>query len=350
MVGSVFPPLSPGTCVISLEFVSTVSTGFDMDRTEFTTVDTHTGGEPTRIVLGGIEDSAVAGGSVRERRDQFAATADDVRALLMQEPRGHADMFGAVPVPTDRGDLGVFFMDTDGYLDMCGHGLIGVVTALVERGALEAGPELTVETPAGLVDVTVETADGVVERVAFQNVGCYVCGAVTVERDGVPVEGHVVYAGNYFLVVDADSLGVSLDSADIATCIEPALALRRTVNDTDPVDPVTGRSVTVTAVELTAAGDRSCVVFADGSVDRSPCGTGTCARLTLHHADGDLAVGERVSVTGPVGSTFEGYITDTHVTGGVTVTTPVVSGTAHVTGEHTFYRDPNDTLGSFTVS
>lgn len=323
-----------------------------MDRTEFSTVDTHTGGEPTRIVVGGIDDAAVAGASVRERRDQFAATADEVRTLLMQEPRGHADMFGAVPVPTDRADLGVFFMDTDGYLDMCGHALIGVVTALVERGDLPTDPELTVETPAGLVDVTVETADGVVRRVAFENVECYVCGTVAVELDGVPVEGQIVYAGNYFVVIDADSLGVGLDGSDATQCIEPALTLRRKTNDTSPVDPVTDRPMTVSAVELTAGKerDRSCVVFADGSVDRSPCGTGTCARMTLHHADGDLAVGERVSVTGPVGSTFEGYISDTRVTDGVTVTSPVVSGTAHVTGEHTFYQQPDDTLGGFTVS
>ncbi|AJF25470.1 proline racemase family protein [Haloarcula sp. KBTZ06] len=323
-----------------------------MERTEFITVDTHTGGEPTRIVLDGIEADTLAGETVRERRDRFAATADGVRKLLMQEPRGHADMFGAVPVPTDRADLGVFFMDTDGYLDMCGHGLIGVVTALVERGELPETRELTVETPAGLVDVTVEIADGVVHRVAFENVDSYVCETITVEQDGIPVEARIVYSGNYFAVVDAESLGVTLDGEDATQCIEPALALRRAVNDVAPDDPVTGSSVTVSAVELTAGGDsdRSCVVFADGSIDRSPCGTGTCARLTLHHVDGDLAVGERVEVTGPVGSAFEGYISETNVDDGVTVTSPVVSGTAHITGDHTFYRDDDDTLGSFTLT
>ncbi len=261
-------------------------------------------------------------------------------------------MFGAVPVPTDRADLGVFFMDTDGYLDMCGHGLIGVVTALVERGELPETRELTVETPAGLVDVTVEIADGVVHRVAFENVDSYVCETITVEQDGIPVEARIVYSGNYFAVVDAESLGVTLDGEEATQCIEPALALRRAVNDVAPDDPITGSSVTVSAVELTAGGDsdRSCVVFADGSIDRSPCGTGTCARLTLHHVDGDLAVGERVEVTGPVGSAFEGYISETNVDDGVTVTSPVVSGTAHITGDHTFYRDDDDTLGSFTLT
>ncbi|NLV05167.1 proline racemase [Haloarcula rubripromontorii] len=321
-----------------------------MERTEFITVDTHTGGEPTRIVLDGVEADTLSGETVREKRDRFAATADNIRKLLMQEPRGHADMFGAVPVPTDRADLGVFFMDTDGYLDMCGHGLIGVVTALIEQGELPETPELTVETPAGLVDVTVEIADGVVRRVAFENVDSYVCETVTVEQDGNPVEARIVYSGNYFAVVDADSLGVTLDGEYATQCIEPALELRRAVNDATPEDPVTGARVAVSAVELTASGDRSCVVFADGSVDRSPCGTGTCARLTLHHADGGLAIGERVEVTGPVGSTFEGYISDTSVANGVTVTSPVVSGTAHITGEHTFYRTDDDTLGSFTLA
>ncbi|KOX91642.1 proline racemase [Haloarcula rubripromontorii] len=321
-----------------------------MERTEFITVDTHTGGEPTRIVLDGVEADTLSGETVREKRDRFAATADNIRKLLMQEPRGHADMFGAVPVPTDRADLGVFFMDTDGYLDMCGHGLIGVVTALIEQGELPETPELTVETPAGLVDVTVEIADGVVRRVAFENVDSYVCETVPVEQDGNPVEARIVYSGNYFAVVDADSLGVTLDGEYATQCIEPALELRRAVNDATPEDPVTGARVAVSAVELTASGDRSCVVFADGSVDRSPCGTGTCARLTLHHADGGLAIGERVEVTGPVGSTFEGYISDTRVANGVTVTSPVVSGTAHITGEHTFYRTDDDTLGSFTLA
>ncbi|EMA09254.1 proline racemase [Haloarcula vallismortis] len=321
-----------------------------MEQTEFTTVDTHTGGEPTRIVLDGIEADTLAGATVEERRDRFAATSDDIRKLLMQEPRGHADMFGAVPVPTDRADLGVFFMDTDGYLDMCGHGLIGVVTALIEQGELPETPELTVETPAGLVDVTAEITDGVVRRVAFENVDSYVCETVTVEQDGDPVAARIVYSGNYFAVVDADTIGVTLDCEDATQCIGPALELRRAVNDVAPKDPLTGSSVTVSAVELTARDDRSCVVFADGSVDRSPCGTGTCARLTLHHVDGDLATGERVEVTGPVGSTFEGYITDTSVNDGVTVTKPVVSGTAHITGEHTFYRTDDDTLGSFTLT
>lgn len=324
-----------------------------MEHQEYTTIDTHTGGEPTRIILDGIDTAALDGESVRDRRDQFAATSDGVRELLMQEPRGHADMFGAVPVPTDRADLGVFFMDTDGYLDMCGHGLIGVVTALVERGDLAATAELTVETPAGLVGASVEMADGEVRRVEFENVDSYVCESVSVDLNGVPVAGNIVYAGNYFVVIDAESIGVELDGTAVNQCVEPALALREAVNATNPTDPVTGETVTVAAVEITAAradDDRTCVVFADGSVDRSPCGTGTCARMTLHHATGDLAVGERMRATGPVGSVFEGYLSETRAQNGITITSPVVAGSAHVTGEHTFYRTDGDTLGGFTLS
>lgn len=129
---------------------------FDNVRTDvsFTTVDTHTAGEPTRILLDGLDRSTLTGDSVRAKRESFAEQYDPVRELLMREPRGHDDMFGAVVVEShdDEADIGVFFMDSDGYLDTCGHGTIGVVSALVELGHLPAEPTIYVETPAGVVE------------------------------------------------------------------------------------------------------------------------------------------------------------------------------------------------------
>lgn len=323
-----------------------------MESLEFKTVDTHTGGEPTRIVVDGIDLPVIDSESVRATRDQFAANRDWIRELLMQEPRGHADMFGAVPVPSDDADLGVFFMDTDGYLDMCGHGLIGVVTALVERGEIPARSDLTVETPAGVVDIDVEFDGDHVHRVAFENVPSYVCARSTVDVDGAAVPVTVVYAGNYFALVEASDLGLTVDGVAVAHCVAPALAFRDAVNAAGVTDPVTGESVTVAATEVSSTTgdvDRTCVVFADGSVDRSPCGTGTCARMTRLHTDGNLAVGETFRTRGPAGATFEGVLLGTATDGATTVCHPRIAGTAYVTGEHTFYRQSRDTLESFIM-
>ncbi|SEP27834.1 proline racemase [Halogranum amylolyticum] len=324
----------------------------------FTTVDTHTAGEPTRIVLDGIDRSALVGDSVRAKRDSFAENYDWVRELLMKEPRGHDDMFGAVVVDPqhDTTDLGVFFMDSRGYLDMCGHGTIGVVSALLELGRLSPQESIDVETPAGIVEAEPQYTDTGVESVRIQNVRSFVYDETTVPvsfRES-PLHVDVVYAGNFFALVDGDQLDVPVETTHTDELVERGLEIRDAVNDElDIVHPLTGESDAVSITEIYGSDadvDHSIVVFGDGQVDRSPCGTGTCAKMTLLHETGKLALDEPYLHQSVIGTRFEGRLVDVEERDGVTLTTPTITGSARITGRHTFVKDPKDSLTGFSLS
>lgn len=323
-------------------------------------VDTHTGGEPTRIVTGGLNIAQFAGGSVREQRDRFRAENDSVRKLLMKEPRGHDDMYGAIIVPpkSDEADVGVFFMDNGGYKDMCGHGTIGVVTALIETGYLDTQETVTIETPAGIVTAEPEVHGGQVERVTVQNVSSYVYDSITLplEIDGtaldVPVD--IVYAGNLFAMVPASVFGWAVSPDNTDAFIEYGLKIRRRVNEQiDIRDPFSGEEMAVDHTEFYEAGDeadRNIVIFSQGAVDRSPCGTGTCGKMTLLHSKGELDLGESYSHESVIGTRFEGRLLDADERDGYTVTTPEISGSAYLIAEHTFLLDSDDPVHSFDIS
>ncbi len=320
---------------------------------EFRTVETHTGGEPTRILLDGFDPSSLSGETVAERRAAFEQEWDWLRQLLLQEPRGHADMFGAVPLgPGADTDLDVFFMDTSGYLDMCGHALIGVVTALCETGRYDPATIRRVGTPAGVVTVEPAVRDGRLTDVTFRNVDSYVCNHTTVSVGDRTVPVSVVAAGNNVVLADLRTLGTTFADSDLATLVDVGLDVRRAVNGQDVVDPLTGERVSVPVVELYESGgsaDRNLVVFGDGAVDRSPCGTGTAAKLTLLYEQGDLDVDEPHVQESPIGTRFEGRVRQARTADGVTVVTPAVTGRAHVIGDHTFYLDPADELDPFSL-
>ncbi len=342
------------------------------------TIDTHTAGEPTRIVTGGVGHDALRGDDVAERRDRFERSRDDIRRLLMCEPRGHDGMFGAVPVePTaPEADLGLFFLDGGGYLEMCGHGTIGSITALIETGQLPPSPELVVETPAGLVRTWPTVSDGRVERVEFENVESFVYDSLTVDvprtdaaggvgggatsgrrgsgrGDTLEVPVDVVSAGNVFALVDAGALGLVVEPEVVDELVDLGLSIRRAINEEWPiVDPFTGLRRRVSIVEFYDASvdpDRNLVVFGDGQVDRSPCGTGTCAKMTLLYENGDLGLEEPYRYESVIGTRFTGRLLGADRRDGHTVTRPVVGGEAYVTGRHTFLRDDRDDLGGFSL-
>lgn len=325
---------------------------------EYSTIDTHTAGMPTRVVLDGIDVPGAMGAdgharSVRERRDEFAREHDHVREFLVCEPRGHADMFAAIPLePADPdADLGLFFMDADGYLDMCGHATIGAITALA--GSPD-GPDLprdriVVETPAGLVTTHPRFDDGRVVEVSFENVpAAYVGSRSVYAGQHGNVEVDVVSAGNLCAILPAGAVGISLAQTPTSDIAAKGAVLRDLLEEDGPFeDPITGREGHVGLVEFVETGtpNRTAVVFGDGSVDRSPCGTGTSARMTLHAHAGDLDVEERFEHVGPTGESFAGRITE--AADGVYETT--VTGSAHVTGHHTFVQHASDSLRSFTL-
>lgn len=324
------------------------------------TIDTHTGGEPTRLITDGLDRTQFEGGSVTDQRDAFAETHDWARELLMKEPRGHDDMFGAIQVPpqSNDADIGLFFMDSDGYLDMCGHGTIGVVTALIELGKLEPRSPLLIETPAGIITARPTITDGHVENVTVRNVRSFVHSETTItvrtDNDERKLDVAIVYAGNFFAMVNADDVEYSVDAADVDKFVDLGLQVRAAVNDAvDIVNPITGKPSTVSITEFYRTGrdaDRNVVVFGDGSIDRSPCGTGTCAKMTLLHDRGQLDIGERYVHESIIGSRFSGRLCDVEECNGVTVTTPEVAGSAYITGQHTFMSCQDDPQGGFSVA
>ncbi|MBP1986739.1 proline racemase family protein [Halolamina salifodinae] len=323
----------------------------------FTTLDTHTAGEPTRILLDGFDPSTLEGESVRAKRDSFADRYDRVRELLLKEPRGHDNMFGAVLVEPHADDaaLGVFFMDSKGYLDMCGHGTIGVVAALVKLGQLSSDQTIQVETPAGVVEAELQYADGGVEAVTIEMVDSFVYETVTVSVPFLdsPLEVDVVYAGNFFAMVDCQQLEGSLETARTAQFVEWGLAIREAINEElDIVHPFTDEQAQVSITEIYESGDdadRSIVVFGNGQVDRSPCGTGTCAKMALLHEAGKLSVGEPYAYESIIGTRFQGRLIDASEQNGITVTTPTITGSAWITGTHTFVKEPRDQMDGFTL-
>ena len=325
-------------------------------RTEYLldTIDTHTAGEPTRILTGGV-DWQSRGQTVKEQMERFEATHDDVRRMLMNEPRGHADMFGAVPVePSASGaDLGVFYITPYGYGDMCGHANIGLVTAFIETGRLSADDTIRLETPVDVIDVSPEVIDGRVERVGMENVESFVFDQVTVDvADLGPVTVEIVYSGIFFVMIDASQLEPALARENVDRLSELALRIRDTVTDAvDIVNPLTGEPARVIDTQFYERGDpeRSLVVYPDGSVDRSPCGTGTCAKATLFAEWGELDAGESFVNHSLLGTEFEGRVVERSERDGLEVTTPAVAGSAHIVAKTTHTLDPTDPLVGFRV-
>lgn len=325
-------------------------------RTEYLveTVDTHTAGEPTRILTGGVDWQA-RGQTVDEQMERFEATHDDVRRMLMNEPRGHADMFGAVPVEPSvpDADLGVFYITPYGYGDMCGHANIGLVTAFVETGRLPATGSIRLETPVDVVDVRPKVTDGRVEQVRMENVDSFVFDQVTVDvPDHGPVAVEIVYSGIFFVMVDVAQLEPDFARANVDRLSSLALRIRDAVIDAvDITNPFTGAAARVIDTQFYERGDpeRSLVVYPDGSVDRSPCGTGTCAKATLFAEWGELDEGESFVNRSLLDTEFEGRVVERFERDGVAVTTPAVAGSAHIVAKTTHTLDPADPLVGFSI-
>ena len=305
-------------------------------------VDYHTAGEPFRIVTGGVEP--LPGRRILEKRRFAAAELDHVRKLLVFEPRGHADMYGCfVTEPEDDGaDLGVVFFHNAGYSTACGHGTIALVTWALESGRLPAEePEtrVAVDVPSGRLDTVASVREGRVERVAFRNVPSFV------ERRG---EVDVAFGGAFYASVEAP---VPVVRETVPRFIELGRAIKRDLEAADdfvhPLEPELRDIYGVVFWERRGPNrQRNVTVFADGEVDRSPCGSGTSARLALLDAGGELARGETLVHESVVGTEFEGrVVADAKVAGRPAVVTEV-SGSAHFTGRHEFVLDPGDPLGT----
>jgi proline racemase len=308
-------------------------------------VDYHTAGEPFRIVTAGAP--AIAGATVRERRATAARSeeVDRARRLLCHEPRGHADMYGCFLVdPDDAGaDLGVLFWHKDGYSTACGHGTIALGTWAVESGRVAAPDDgtvdVTIDVPSGRVVARVRLAAGRVEAVAFRNVPSYVV-ARDVAVAGVEVD--VAYGGATYAAVPAARFGLRIVPEDLPALIEAGRSVKRALEAAGAIDDPDGVYGTILYEELGDLHQRNVTVFADGEVDRSPCGSGTSARCALLVADGVLREGLALRHDSIVGSTFVARVLGATADGVLTE----VEGMAYRTGEHRFELDPRDPLGT----
>ena len=329
--------------------------------TDITTTDYHTGGEPFRIVTGGVP--SLEGRTVPERRRWAAANIDHVRQLLVNEPRGHADMYGAFVTPPDDadGDLGVVFFHNEGYSTACGHGTIALVTWAIESGRVTIEPDahevaVTVDVPSGRLACTARLDDtGRVVAVRFRNVPSFVLARdVALDTSRGPLALDVAFGGAFYGSLDVHELGLRVEARALPELIalqrELCPALERALEVVHPGQPdLTGIYGVIfwEPVEGQERTQRNVTVFADGEVDRSPCGSGTSARLAILHDRGLLGIGATLRHRSIVDSVFDGRVVGVGppVAGRTTVITEV-EGAAFRTGEHTFTLDDRDPIGT----
>jgi proline racemase len=316
-------------------------------------VDSHTEGMPTRVVVAGV--GTLPGASMLERRAAFERDQDHLRTLLMFEPRGHAAMSGAILQPPfgDDADVAVLFIEVSGCLAMCGHGTIGVASVLVETGRVTVTEPITtlrIEVPAGLVTADVEVTDGHARAVTITNVASFVHATdVTLDVEGFgPLVVDIAFGGNFYALVPADRLGVALAPSSEAELIRLGMAVIAAADaQVAPVHPLDGRIRGIEHLVVTAPGDdevdgRSATVIHPGWIDRSPCGTGTSARMALLHHRGELELDTPYVHASFIGSRFEGRLVATTEVGGVPAVVPTIRGRAWITGTATFTVDPTD--------
>ncbi len=328
--------------------------------TVITTIDAHAAGEPLRIVTGGLPE--LHGSTMLERRRYMHQHFDHIRRALMWEPRGHRDMYGCVltrPV-TPGADLGVLFMHNEGYSTMCGHGVIALVTALLELGALPAQSQHTpvnLDTPAGLVQATAHLdGRGQVENVSFMNVPSFMY-ARDVELD-VPEYGRLIvdiaFGGAFYAYLSAEQVGLRIVPHQVEQLVAAGEAIKKAVNLTltikHPVEADLGflyGTIFTDQPEDPIHHSRNVCIFANGEVDRSPTGTGVSGRLALHHAKGEIHDGQHIVIESILGaaSTFTGRVVSRTQVGPYEAVVPEVSGHAFITGRHEFVIDPRDELG-----
>ena len=316
----------------------------------FAAVDSHTEGMPTRVVTGGV--GVVPGATMLERKLRFEAEMDDLRLLLMREPRGHGAMSGAIlqPPTRDDADWGVLFIEVSGCLPMCGHGTIGVATVLVETGMVTVDePETVVrlDTPAGLVEARVEVAGGRARSVTLRNVPSFLLARdARVAVDGLgEVPYDMAFGGNFYAIVEAASVGLAVDPAGAEELVDAGARIMAAVEP--PVHPEDERIAGCRHVIFHEPGGdgadaRAATSIHPGWLDRSPCGTGTSARLAQLHARGALGVGRPFVNESVIGTRFTGRVAEETTVGGLPAIVPEITGRAWITGMGQYLLDAED--------
>jgi 4-hydroxyproline epimerase len=324
-------------------------------RHTFFCIDGHTAGNPVRLVAGGAP--LLQGGSMSERRQDFLKRFDWIRTGLMFEPRGHDMMSGGFLYPPTRPDtdVGILFIETSGCLPMCGHGTIGMLTFGLEHGLIQPREpgKLRLEVPAGIVDVDYQVEGGRVTSVRLRNVPSYLATeGVRIEVPGFgPLTIDVAYGGNFYAIIEPQGAYQGLDALGAAKILELSPVVRKLVREAfEPVHPLddTIRGVShvlwADAPKGEGADGRNAVFYGERAIDRSPCGTGTSARMAHLHAKGRLKLGDRFVHESFICSRFIGGVEAEVDLAGQPAIIPSVQGSAISTGFNTIWIDREDTF------
>lgn len=318
-----------------------------------TTDEYHTAGEPFRIVTAGVPP--LDGATVLDRRSWAQEHLDDVRAFLVNEPRGHADMYGGFPTDPDDGDgdLGIVFFHKDGFSTACGHGTIAIVTWAVDTGLVTVpadadGVAVVVDVPSGRLYAFANTVAGRVRSVRFRNVPSFVTAtALALDTSRGPLLADVSFGGAFYASVALDDHALSPDQRSLDELVRLGREIKAALTGHPSVEHRTDDRLSGcygVIFHETLGTDplhqRNVTVFADGEVDRSPCGSGTSARLALLHHHGALGIGDAFVNEGIAGGRFDGRVEEVGDAGVVTS----VEGSAHRTGRAEFTLDPHDPI------
>lgn len=323
------------------------------------TVDAHVEGAPARVVIGGIPN--IPGKTMAEKLDFMQMNLDHLRTSLVNEPRGHRDMLAAVITPpvTEQAAFGVIFMSPRFFTPMCGHGSIGVASVAVETGIVEVKEpvtEIMIDTVSGLIRVKVNVANGKAKSTTITNVPSFLYKTALVK---VPDLGElavdIAYGGNFFAIVEARDIGIAITAADIkrsesllaqiVKCtneqveihhpeIETISGVKRVIISGEPVNP----KANMKNIQVSGSGE------GNQHIDRSPCGTGTSAKMATLYAKGELSLGETFVNEGILGTVFYGKLVEEVTVCGIKAVVPEVTGRAFVTGFHNFVIDKDDPL------
>jgi len=326
------------------------------DWLKIKTIDLHTGGEPLRVFTHGLPE--IKGNTILEKRRYFRDNYDYIRTGIMWEPRGHADMYGAIitEATTEDGDFGTFFLHNEGYSTMCGHAMIALITLVLDTGMMvrdEDNPIIRIDAPPGQITCQAFRKNGKVERVAFKNVPSFM--SLKNQLVDVPELGKVqfdlAYGGAFYAYVQAEDLGLKLDESDYNKLIDYGRKIKYAVMDQFEVKHPFEEDLSFLygTIFIGKAKDpkhhsRNVCIFAEGEVDRSPTGSGVSARAAIHYAKDELKLNEEITIESILGSTMTVKVVEPCEYGSHQAVIPEVSGTASITGQNEFYFDPNDPL------
>ena len=323
---------------------------------QITTIEAHTAGEPLRVIVSGIAE--IPGETILEKRRYARKHLDHLRTGLMWEPRGHADMYGAImtePVTSD-GDIGVLFLHNEGFSTMCGHGVIALGTVIAECSLIPLdgdSPVIKMDTPAGRVTATVQREGGRTTSVRFRNVPSFIlCEEQEVKIPGLGrVRFDVAFGGAFYAFCRADQLDLDLTAGSYQRIIDLGRSIKNAVLESFPIRHPFQEDLGFLYGTIfhgppsdPAHHSRNVCIFAEGELDRSPTGTGVSARAAIHFARGEIKIGESITIESILGTCFDVRVLEETNCGPHAAVIPEVSGSASIIGRHEFYFDPSDPL------